>query len=386
MNIAFDAKRAYLNSSGLGNYSRTLIQSLNKYYPTNNYTLFTTRQAENDFQKYISSQKNISVQEPQSFIDKKIRARWRSYGITDILIQNNINIYHGLSNELPFNIKKFNGKKFVTVHDLIFLRHPKLYPLIDSKIYNKKFRHACDISDMIIATSEETKRDIEKFYFIPENKIQVIYQSCDENYYNEYSPEQIQNIITKHQLPDKFLLYVGTIEERKNLLTIIKTLKLVNDIPLVVVGKKKKYFKTVLEYIRENKLKNRVIFLKDVSNSELAVIYRLAEIFIFPSISEGFGIPIIEALTSKTPVITTKGGCFHEAAGPDSLYIDPNNENEMAEKINFILNSDIARKQIADNGFEYAKKFHPSTITQQLMSLYTGVTIHQDSDLTIEQR
>jgi glycosyltransferase involved in cell wall biosynthesis len=239
---------------------------------------------------------------------------------------------------------------------------------------------------MIIATSEETKRDIEKFYFIPENKIQVIYQSCDENYYNEYSPEQIQNIITKHQLPDKFLLYVGTIEERKNLLTIIKTLKLVNDIPLVVVGKKKKYFKTVLEYIRENKLKNRVIFLKDVSNSELAVIYRLAEIFIFPSISEGFGIPIIEALTSKTPVITTKGGCFHEAAGPDSLYIDPNNENEMAEKINFILNSDIARKQIADNGFEYAKKFHPSTITQQLMSLYTGVTIHQDSDLTIEQR
>ncbi len=372
MNIAFDAKRAYLNSSGLGNYSRTLIKSLNKYYPTNQYTLFTTRQAENDFQKYISIQKNISVLEPKSFLDKKIRARWRSYGITDLLTENNIDVYHGLSNELPFNIKKFKGKKIVTVHDLIFLRYPKLYPLIDSKIYNKKFRHACDISDMIIATSEETKRDIEKYYFIPENKINVIYQSCDENYYREYSKEEIQNVITKHQLPDNFLLYVGTVEERKNLLTIVKALKLVKDIPLIVVGKKLKYFNTVMEYVRENKLKNRVIFLKDVSNIDLPVIYRMAKIFIFPSISEGFGIPIIEALTSKTPVITTLGGCFPEAGGPHSIYINPKDENVLAEKINFLLSAESDRKQIAENGFEYAKKFHPSTITQQLMSLYTS--------------
>lgn len=372
MNIAFDAKRAYLNSSGLGNYSRTLIKSLNTYYPNNHYDLFTTKEAENDFQKYIAAQKNFNVYQPQSFIDKKIRARWRSYGITEKLNEHHVDVYHGLSNELPFNIKKFGGKKIVTVHDLIFLRHPKLYPLIDSKIYNKKFRHACDISDIIIATSEDTKRDIEKYYFTPESKIKVIYQSCDANYYLEASAEQIQNTIKTHQLPDKFLLYVGTIEERKNLLTIVKALQSVKDIPLVVVGKKKKYFKEIMEYIRENKLKNRVIFLKGVSSIDLPIIYRLAEVFIFPSISEGFGIPIIEALTSKTPVITTKGGCFPEAAGPDSLYIDPNNENELAEKINFLLNSESTRKQVAEAGFEYAKKFHPSTITQQLMALYTS--------------
>lgn len=371
MNIAFDAKRAYLNTSGLGNYSRTLIKSLNKYYPTNHYDLFTTRQAETEFQKYISTQKNISVHEPLSFIDKKIRARWRSYGITEVLTDNNVEVYHGLSNELPFNIKKFKGKKIVTVHDLIFLRHPKLYPLIDSKIYNKKFRHACDISDIIIATSEDTKRDIEKFYFTPENKIKVIYQSCDEHYYTEASTEQINNTVAKHQLPDTFLLYVGTIEERKNLLTIVKALQLVKDIPLVVVGKKKKYFKEIMEYIRENKLKNRVLFLKGVSSVDLPIIYRLAQVFIFPSISEGFGIPIIEALTSKIPVITTKGGCFPEAGGENSIYIDPKNENELAEKINFLLSSEITRKQVVEAGFEYAKRFHPSTITQQLMALYT---------------
>jgi glycosyltransferase involved in cell wall biosynthesis len=373
MNIAFDAKRAYHNTSGLGNYSRTLIKSLNTYYPTNHYTLFNTKPTENEFQQFVSKQKNISVFEPTSFLDTKIRARWRSYSITDLMIENNIDVYHGLSNELPFNIKKFNGKKVVTVHDLIFLKYPKLYPLVDSKIYNKKFRHACDIADVIIATSEETRRDIEKYYFIPQSKIKVVYQSCDANFYSEPSQEQIQEVINKHQLPDNFLLYVGTIEERKNLLTIVKALKIVKDIPLVVVGKKLKYFKKVMEYIKENKLKNRVVFLKDVSNTDLPVIYRLSKTFIFPSISEGFGIPIIEALTCKTPVITTNGGCFPEAAGPDSLYIDSSNEIDLAEKITFLLESESTRKQITEKGFEYAKKFHPETITQQLISIPANI-------------
>ena len=373
MNIAFDAKRAYLNSSGLGNYSRTLIKSINEYAPNNSYTLLTTRQSEEEFQKWVSTKKNIKVLEPTSFIDKKIRARWRSFGITEVLNQQNIDLYHGLSNELPFNIKKFKGKKVVTVHDLIFLRYPKLYPLIDSKIYNKKFRHACDVADVIIATSEETKRDIEHFYFIPEERIKVVYQSCSDYYYQSYSKEEVKAIKTKHELPKEYLLYVGTIEERKNLLTIIKALTLVKDIPLVIVGKRLKYYHTIMEYIKENKLSNRVIFLKDVQNQELPTIYNLAKIFILPSVSEGFGIPIIEALISKTAVITTKGGCFPEAGGPNSIYIDPMNENEMVEKINFLLLSDNERKAIENKGYEFAQKFHPEKITKQLLEIYTDI-------------
>jgi glycosyltransferase involved in cell wall biosynthesis len=100
--------------------------------------------------------------------------------------------------------------------------------------------------------------------------------------------------------------------------------------------------------------------------------YRLAKIFILPSVLEGFGIPIIEALTSKTPVITTNGGCFPEAGGSDTIYVNPNDENELAEQINFLLNSENTRQQIADKGYEYAQKFHPAKITKQLMDLYSS--------------
>lgn len=371
MNVAFDAKRAFLNNSGLGNYARTLIKSLNEYYPKNDYTLFTTRKSENEFNAFISSKNNIRIREPENFIDKKLRSRWRSYGITEMLKEKSIDVYHGLSNELPFNIQHFKGKKIVSIHDLIFLRYPKLYPYLDRKIYNKKFRHACDIADVIIAISEETKRDIEKYYFIPENKIKVIYQSCDTLYYKGLEAGHVNAVIKKYALPETFLLYVGTIEERKNLLTLVKALKDIKDIPLVVVGNKKSYFNKVMDFVTKNNLEKRFIFLENIENNELPVIYNKATIFIFPSIFEGFGIPIIEALTSKTPVITTKGACFPEAGGPDTIYLEnPLDDKDLSENINRLLDSESLRNQISEKGFLYAKKFHPKVITQQMMEIY----------------
>jgi len=372
MNIGFDSKRAFLNQSGLGNYSRSLIRSLVTFFPANHYSLFTTRKSKTDFSEFISSQKNTSIIQPQRLIDKQLSSRWRSYGITTLLPKNNIDVYHGLSNELPFNIRKFKGKKIVTIHDLIFLRYPQLYPFIDRKIYNKKFQSACALADVIVSVSEQTKNDIIEFYSVNQEKIKVIYQSCNEIFYKEITKDEIWNVRLTYKLPEKYLLHVGTIEERKNLLTIIKSLVLLKDIPLVVIGKKKPYFKKIQQFIAEHKLDKRILFLENVPSEDLPAIYNSAEIFIYPSLSEGFGIPIIEALTCKTPVITTKGGCFSEAGGPNSIYIDPMNHEQLAEEIKKLSSLPELRKSIAEKGFEYSKKFLPKVIAAAMMELYSA--------------
>lgn len=368
MNIAFDAKRAFLNQSGLGNYSRTLIKSLVQYFPSDHYTLFTTKSEGAHF----SELKNINIVQPKKFMDKKLSSRWRSYGITELLTKNKIDVYHGLSNELPFNISKFKGKKIVTIHDLIFLRYPKLYPLLDRKIYNKKFRSACKLADVIVATSEQTKNDIMEFYSIDPKMIKVVYQSCSEAFYKMSSKDEITRTLSKYKLPKNYLLSVGTIEERKNLGTILKALTLVKDIPLVVVGKKKAYFKKLQTFITQNKLEKRIHFLENVPNEELPAIYKGADIFIYPSLFEGFGIPVIEALTSGTPVITTKGGCLGEVGGKSSVYIEPTNYEQLAEEIDRLLNSPELRKNIIEKGLEHSKIFLPEAIATEIMNIYKG--------------
>jgi len=371
MNIGFDAKRAFLNQSGLGNYSRTLITSLCSSFPGNHYILFTPKKTNPDFLSFASERKNISVIEPEKFLDKRITANWRSYGITGLLGKYKTDVYHGLSNELPFNINKFGGKKIVTIHDLIFLRHPELYPLIDRTIYTRKFRSACELADTIVATSEQTKTDIVEFYAIDPRKIRTVYQSCSEAFYKEHSQAEDKKVLSQYNLPANYLLYVGTIEERKNLLTILKALAIVKDIPLVVVGKKKAYFKKIKKYISANGLDSRIFFYENVLDKDLPAFYRNAGIFIYPSLFEGFGIPIIEALTCGTPVITTKGGCFAEAGGPGSVYIDPLDHEELAAAIDRFLSSDDLRKDTALKGYGHAKQFFPASIAAEMMKIYS---------------
>jgi glycosyltransferase involved in cell wall biosynthesis len=370
LKIAFDAKRAFLNNSGLGNYARTIIKTLHFLNPNDKQFLFTPKVRDNDFFKEVLKFPNLEIILPSTFLYKKIKSYWRSFSITNELINKKIDIYHGLSNELPINIKKFKGKKIVTIHDLIFLRYPHLYPFLDRLIYRRKFYAACKNADTIIAISEETKNDIISFFNIPEQKIKVVYQSCDDSFYKKYSDFEIQEVKKTHHLPLSYLLYVGTIEKRKNLLTVVKALKQIESIPLVVVGKKTTYFKEVNNFIQQNNLSNRVLFLENVTNNQLPIIYQNASLFIYPSIFEGFGIPIIEALISKIPVITTNGGCFPEAGGPNSIYIDPLNEIMLAQKINEILDSENLKKDISEKGFLYAEKFHKNKIAEQLMEIY----------------
>ena len=368
MNIGFDGKRAANNLTGLGNYSRSLILQLSEFFHQNHYFIYSPKVKE---AKQISSffaKENIHLRLPAG---TQPGFWWRSVGIRTQLLQDNIAIYHGLSNEIPFGIHNGNPKTVVTIHDLIFLRLPKNYKYIDRKIYNFKSRYACRFADQIIAISEQTKKDIIELYHIDPAKIEVIYQTCDDSFKELLPADFKETIRQKYHLPEKYILNVGTIEARKNLLLIVQAMTHVpREYKLVVVGKKQAYAQQVIAEIERLKLTDRVIFLKDIPFADLPAIYQLASIFVYPSFYEGFGIPVIEALYGGIPVIAATGSCLEEAGGPDSLYIDPSNAGELASAINSVISDPVLAAQMREKGLTYAAKFNTLPLAGQLMNCY----------------
>ena len=370
MKIGYEAKRVFHNKTGLGNYSRDIIRGLSIYFLENTYFLYNPKKANQTLFK--ANQINVFEQFPKSNFSKKLKNYWRQKGITKDLIQDNVTLFHGLSGELPIGLKKNNIKSVVTIHDLIFMRYPNLYSFFDRKIHYIKFKKAARNADRIIAISEQTKKDIITFLKVDPSKIDVIYQGCQDVFKQQYSETDKQKIREKYNLPTEFILNVGTIEERKNALLIVKAIRNYNT-KLVLVGKKTDYYKEIENYITLHKIQDKVILLVGLTSTELAILYQLSTVFVYPSIFEGFGIPIIEALYSKTPVITNKYGVFPEAGGPNSLYIDPSDPEELQQKIDLLLNDSNLRNEMITNGFEFVQRFNDEVIAKNIMQCYYSI-------------
>ncbi len=368
MKIGFDAKRAFLNASGLGNYSRNTLNALLDYFPDHQYTLFTPEIKKKLFPNY----NEFDIISPESSLSKIFKSMWRSFSVSGQLQKNEINVFHGLSNELPDGIHKTDVPAVVTIHDLIFIRFPKLYKPIDRRIYFQKVKYACTSATKIIAISNQTKTDIVDFLKIDPAKIEVLYQSISPKYFKE--PKNTE-ILKKYDLPEKFILAVGSIEQRKNQLTILKAIHDAKiDTHVVFVGKPTAYATSILTFITENKMEDRVKFLNTIPRKELAALYRRASMSVYLSIFEGFGLPVIESMACRCPVITSNVSCLPETAGDAALLCDPGNSNELAEKIKTLLENNGFRNELIEKGVERAKLFHPENYAQNLISLYSEIT------------
>ncbi len=365
MNIGFDGKRATQNLTGLGNYSRYIVRLLVKFQPQNHYIIYALKTPVPALEIHRVEYQYAKKRSSKSF--------WRSYGMVNTFVKHKIDLFHGLSNEIPYGLKRAGIPSVVTIHDLIFIRHPEYYSLIDRLIYKFKFRHAALYADKIIAISQQTKLDLIQYFGVKADRISVIYQNCDA-IFHKIIPQKVRNtIIEKYALPERYLLNVGTIEERKNLLLIVKALSKIENIHLVVAGKETKYTQTVKEFISANKLKERVHFLHNVAYVDLPAIYQQAEMFIYSSRFEGFGIPIVEALHSDIPVIAAKGSCLEEAGGPNSVYVDPDDEIELSKQIKSILENKEKRTHMVHSGRQYLEKFDNKKIADQILKLYQNI-------------
>ena len=345
------------------------MSDLQKYFPQHEYHLYTPKVLRNKDTELFFNESKFIIHESKS----KIKSFWRSYSIVNDLKMDKIEIYHGLSAELPFGIKKSGIKSVVTIHDLIFKFFPSDYKYLDRIIYEFKTKFACNIADQIISISEYTSRDIVNSYGIDDNKINVIYLPLSDRFSKEYKIKELEGIRNKFNLPSKFFLYVGSVNGRKNLKLIINSFSIIDEkqrIPLVVVGNGKKYMNEVKNLIQEKELINYVIFLNNISNEDLPKIYRLSKFFVFPSVYEGFGLPVLEAIQSGTPVIVSDDTSLVEVAGDCGVVLPKNKVSHWAESIKAMSIENTKIKGFKENCTLHLKQFDPKVKSIMIMDVY----------------
>ena len=374
MIIGYDAKRAFSNATGLGSYARTLINDLAPL-PLE-MRLYAPDHGNCHLRRQIVRSNNIRTRYPRRLpLGVLSKAYWRSHGILSRLRSDGTELFHGLSGELPIGISKIGVKSVVTIHDLIFLRHPEYYHWLDTKIYAWKFCQTVREADHIIAISECTKRDILHYApFVDPSRITVIYQSCAPRFTHGDCPpcaQLAENMGTVPVCAPRYLLSVGSIEARKNILLAVKALPLLpSDLTLVIVGRHTPYTDTVAAYAESHGLSHRIQIRHDVSNDDLPSLYAHAEAFVYPSRYEGFGIPIIEAISSGLPVVACTGSCLEEAGGPDSLYVDPDDEQAFAQAVRQVLRDAEGREERIRRSRDYIRRFQGHDVAQQVYDLY----------------
>ena len=377
MIVGLDGKRIVRNGTGLGSYGRTLVNDLIRlgdsdlsvrlYVPDEGLEELRGQVIEGAEFCYPRGRLPGSV-DRGSVVAAARKALWRTRGVVRDLLADGVQVYHGLSGELPLGLRKAGIRGVVTIHDLIFMRHPEYYHWIDTRLYEWKFRQALREADRVIAISQRTRQDIvelggEEYA----DRIEVIYQSFAPRFSAVVPGERRAAVRARYKLPQRFVLSVGTIERRKNLLLAAEAVELLpRDIHLVAVGRKTRY-------AAELPTDDRIRLLEGVPDSDLAAIYSLAEAFVYPSRYEGFGIPVIEAIAAGLPVVACSGSCLEEAGGPDSLYVGPDDVIGMSEALKMSLRGARGRQERIARSREYIRRFEGNDVAARVAALYRSL-------------
>jgi len=361
LKIGFDAKRLFHNHTGLGNYSRTLVRDLQRMYPEHDYHLFTPRVSDHPEVSYFLDSERFTIHNYTG----KVASYWRTRSITKDINAAGIDIYHGLSHEIPMNSDKIKAKTVVTFHDLIYEFYPEQFGLWDRYLYKKKYRYSAQNADRVIAISESTKNDLERLYEVSSDRVSVVYQSCNPAFYNTPKSPKTN---------EEYLLYVGSLIERKSFMLIVESMATIpreKRIKVKVVGKGRLYADRVKVRIQELKLDEYFEFLDHIDNKDLLSLYDNAIAMVYPSIYEGFGIPLIESLYRDTPVITTTASSLPEAAGPGAIYIEPGDQDALAKAIIDITSKPTLRNELSQKGRAYVSKRYKDEIAAKgMMEIY----------------
>lgn len=358
MNIGIDARALTKNKAGIGTYTYKIIEYLNKYDKENNYVLFSNKDVIIDF----ALNENWKIYKK----DSKIGTFWIYFILPKILKNNNIDIFWGTQHCLPKRNKYTKKIRYVlTIHDIAIKKFKNVGSLYNTIIQKLILKKSCKNANKIIAVSKSTKKDLIDILGVDKDKIQVIYEGIEQkNNENKFDSKIENEIIEKYGLErNKYIFFLSTIEPRKNLITAVKAFDLLKEkaenLKFVISGGKGWKCKETLDRIQNSKFKEDIILTGYISNEEKEILFKNTIAFIYPSLYEGFGIPVLEAMKNGAIVITSNNSSLPEVGGKSAFYLNnATDELELSKLINKCLKlSDEERKKRIEEGYKNVKKF-----------------------------
>ena len=365
--ISLELQWAVGKKTGVGWYIYNIVKELSKSDKNDYIAEFINFMGRHDVKSQIDydikiKQNKMITYTMYNFLTKKLNIRH------NLIFGTKSDIYHFFNFTIPKNIK---GKVIITIYDTVFFSAPET--MGDMKAISE-YKYAAERSDLIITISENAKSDIIKHFNVDEKKIQIVTPGIDlQKYSYNYTDIELENVRKKYDLPQNYILYLGTIEPRKNIERIVKAFKnykkeVKDDLKLVIVGNKGWKYDNIMKLIES--MGTDIILTGYIDEEDKIPIYKLAQIFVFPSLYEGFGMPVLEAMAAGVPVVTSNVSSLPEVAGDAAILVDPLSEDEIFEAYKKILLDKQLQREMIEKGLEQAKKFQWKKSVEVLEKVY----------------
>lgn len=379
MKVSLELQPCLKEKSGIGIYTYEISKALQKidglYIKGDVFNLF----GKNDVSRNIIDLK-FNIDTCKFFSYGIYRRIWNYVPIKyNWLFKKKSDIYHFFDYIVPPRIE---GKVITTIHDMTYHLYPHTMQPKTLKRIRNGIKYSANRADKVITISESTKKGIIEVLGVPFDKIEIVPPGVDYNAFNKvYSKVQINRVKSKYNLPEQYILYMGTLEPRKNIESIIEAFSLfkkestihTKDIKLVIAGKKGWLYNSIFSIVQQLNLENEIIFTDYIDEEDKPILYKLSLLFVFPSIYEGFGIPVLEAMAASVPVITSNVSSLPEVAGNAALLVSPMDIVSIAKGIDKILIDETFRNELISRGNEQAKKFSWDNSAKKIYEIYKAL-------------
>lgn len=379
MKIAFELSLLLYRKTGVGQYCENIVRELVRLNINNEVTFYGVMF---DFLGLKKSNKQLRE---LKLVPRSVK--WLHYGVYrrlwsaipikfNRICRNPAEIHHFFNYIVPPYIK---GYVVLTVYDLVYLKHPDTMSNRNLRNLKMNFLRSIDRADLIITISEASKQEIIQHLNIEPDKVKIVPPAVDHKAYCKLEVNEgdktVEIIKNKYNLPDNYLLYLGTLEPRKNIESIIKaysrlSIELKEQYKLVIAGGAGWKYETIYKLVDELGLKDTIVFTGFVDEEHKTVIYNLAEIFVFPSLYEGFGMPPLEAMACGVPTIVSNIPSLSEVVNDSAIKVEPHDINVLKESISMLLTNEVLRRKYSELGISRASNYTWENSSMKLMEYY----------------